>query len=195
MQTLASTLLAACLLVSGSAVADPAVEAGGGSGTVAPPPQAPAQPPPGPLRDLAAGVPAEPFPESVVLEHDAECAHEPLHGGILVPLGAHVAHVEVTFEPHSSLFTGYILDAEALAPIRIKQSFFMMRISTDFLDQDRMVLLAAKEDDETGERTGDTSVFWGGNKKLIGATVFAAMIDQIAIGGRTYREVEFTYPR
>ncbi|MGH2570760.1 MAG: hypothetical protein ACRDGR_06020 [bacterium] len=192
MRSLASTLLAACLLVAASAVAEDGP--GGSSGPAAPPVPSPPPIPPGPLRDLAAGAP-QPVPDSVVLEHDTECTHQPLFGGILVPLGAHVAHVEVTFEPHTSLFTGYILDAEALEPVRIKQSHLLMKISTDFLDQDRMVLLAAKEDEATGERTGDTSVFWGGNKKLIGATMFAAMIDQIAIQGHTYREVEFSYPR
>jgi hypothetical protein len=191
MRSLASTLLAVCLVVSAPAVAD---DGSGGSAPVSPPAPNPAQVPP-PLRDLAAGAALQQFPESVVLEHDAECTHAPLHGGVLVPLGAHVAHVEVTFEPHTSLFTGYILDAEALAPVRIKQSFFMMNVSTDFLDRDRMVLLAAKEDEATGEVTGDTSVFWGGNKKLIGATMFVGMIDQIAFQGHTYREVEFSYPR
>jgi len=147
----------------------------------------------GGLRAFTAG-PLEPLPESAVLEHDTECNHEPLFGGVLVPLGHHVAHVEITFDPETSIFTGYILDADALEPVRIKQPYFILGISVDFLDQDRAAMLVAKEDEATGERSGDTSVFWGGNLKLAGATEFGGMIDQIAIDGTTYREVVFSYP-
>ncbi len=178
MRLLATTLLALGLLASGPvALAQSPGAAGGAS--------------PG----LSAGVPAESAPESLVLEHDQECEHEPLFDGVLVPLGAHAAHVEVTFDPETSIFTGYILDADALEPVRIGLSHFMIRITVDFLDQDRVAFLAAKEDEETGEMKGDASVFWGGNKKLIGATTFAGRIDQVTVDGKTYAGVDFSYPR
>lgn len=178
MRTLVTSLVALGLLCPGPASL--AQTAGGGAN---------------PLGDLFSDPPKEVPPESLVLEHDQDCEHEPLHGGSLVPLGAHAAHVEITFDPLTATFVAYVLDAEALEPVRISQKFLMMRLTVDWLDEDRVALLAAKEDDETGEVEGDTSVFWGATRKLAGATTMACLLDQIAIAGKTYRHVEFVYPQ
>ena len=124
-----------------------------------------------------------------------DCDHEGLFGGVLVPLGEEYAHVEITFDPESSIFTLYFLDGEALEPVPLRQNQMFMRITTEHLDADRVVLLAPKEDEAAGETEGHASAFWGGNQKLIGVERFAGSIDQIGVKGRVFTRTEFSYPQ
>jgi hypothetical protein len=143
----------------------------------------------------ALGAAALPPPGSVVTEHALDCEHEALYGGSVVALGNHVAHAEITFDPETSIFTVYFSGADAVEPLRLRQPEMYMRVSVDFLERERVVMLVPKEDDETGEMAGDSSVYWGGTRTLTGALTLGGTIEQIAIDRRTYLAVDFSYPQ
>ena len=73
-------------------------------------------------------------------EHDHEHAegghghtHEAPHGGTLVAVGDHFAHLEIVLDPETGKMTAYVLDGEAENPIRLKQGSmeFSLALKTD----------------------------------------------------------------
>lgn len=114
--------------------------------------------------------------------------HAAPHGGTLIELGSHFAHVELVFDSSSGALTGYVLDGEAEKSIRIEQKTLELRISDFTLE------LAAVENTLTGETVGDTSEFAGRSDRLKGLAAFKGALTSVTVKGQTFRNVEFGYP-
>ncbi len=125
-------------------------------------------------------------------------AHKAPHGGALVEIGDHFAHVEVVLDDTTGKLTAYALDGHADEPVRLKHDALEIAIKPR---QDSpttpplTVRLAAVANKLTGETVGDTSQFEGIVPQLKGAGTFDASIRKIEIRGKTFEALDFNFPR
>jgi len=120
-------------------------------------------------------------------------AHNAPHGGCLVAIGEHFAHVEFVLDAATGKLTAYVLDGEADKSVRIKQKEIKLKIE-GLGDKKFEVELVALENALTGETAGDSSQFEVVSEKLKGAKHFDGKIDKIEIKGQKTKDVEFDFP-
>ena len=119
--------------------------------------------------------------------------HDAPHGGVLVSLGDHVAHLEVLHDPAAGQLTVYVLDGEAEQPLRLKDEALALRIE----DADGVAMdlsLAAVANALTGETVGDSSQFAVRDPRLAGLTHFEGSFPAITVLGVTATDVAFHWP-
>ncbi|MCA9443409.1 MAG: hypothetical protein KC964_21590 [Candidatus Omnitrophica bacterium] len=137
-------------------------------------------------------------------DHDHEHAegghghtHEAPHGGTLVAVGDHFAHLEIVLDPETGKMTAYVLDGEAENPIRLKQGSmeFSLALKTDNGGTTvTMLELAGVENALTGETAEDTSEFVVESEKLKGIDQFSAVVSTLEIKGEKVEDLEFDFP-
>ncbi len=79
--------------------------------------------------------------------------HVAPHGGVLVPLGDHVANLELVWDLKARRLTAYVLDGHAEQSVRVAEPHLELELSGD------SVLLMPVTSALSGERIGDTSAF------------------------------------
>lgn len=121
--------------------------------------------------------------------------HAAPHGGALVALGDHFAHLEIVLDPAMGGLVAYVLDGEAEKALRIAQESLVLSVPSGQGDGSRLeAVLAAQANELTGETAGDSSEFRGEVPALKGATAFEATLAKIEIKGETIEGVKFGYP-
>jgi hypothetical protein len=146
--------------------------------------------------------PAATKPADDAGEHaDHEHAHTAPHGGTLIALGDHVAHLELVLDAATGKLSGFVLDGEAEKGVRIAQDVLMIHIEERRLkgatEGDRSpvkVELAAVANALTGEKPGDTSEFVATSNTLKGVERFLGFVDKITVKGQEFLRVSVTYP-
>ena len=124
--------------------------------------------------------------------------HTAPHGGTLVAIGDHFAHLEVVLDSETGNLTVYVLDGEAENPIRLKQETLKFSVALKKEGKNPIVTtmeLAAVESPLTGETVGDTSEFFARNEKLRGVRELSAVISNLEIKGKRIDDLEFGFPQ
>lgn len=115
------------------------------------------------------------------------------HGGCLVPLeDAGVA--EFLLDAETGHFHLFLWDGALENPVRSKQQTMFLKLDIPGETQARLAMLQPQANAATGEDAGDTSQFTGGAEQLKGASEVGVIVDGLALGGRTFRLIEFRYP-
>lgn len=123
-------------------------------------------------------------------------AHSAPHGGTLIALGEHFAHLELVVDATAGKATVYALDGEAEKPLRLPQEKIGLSITRkvgDAVSSATLELLAVTNP-LTGEQVGDSSEFSGESELLKGADRFEGVVQSVSIQGETLEGVRFAYP-
>lgn len=120
--------------------------------------------------------------------------HQPPHGGALIELGDHIAHIELLHDPESATLTAYLLDGHAEHPVRVPDDTLAFEIRLDGSGDWVPVKLAATASALTGETKGDTSEFKAEVSLLRGKGKFAVRTPSLTIFGVNMDAVETRYP-
>jgi len=135
--------------------------------------------------------------EQIMEEGDEPAAghehhHVAPHGGTLVALGEHQAHLEIVVDATQGSLTMYVLDGEAESSIRLKNPAIGVEIvpvgAGTFI-----MSLAAVANDLSGESAGNSSVFRGSDDRLKAMSSFHMKVSDLAIQGTAY-SVAFPFP-
>jgi hypothetical protein len=125
-------------------------------------------------------------------DHDHSHHHAPPHGGTLVVLGYHFAHLEVLLEKETGKLTAYGLDGGAENPLPI--SMPALPISIQAADTSFTLTLAPVANALTGETAATTSEFSATHDSLVGVERFSATIPRLTIKGATLKSIQFRFP-
>jgi len=131
------------------------------------------------------------------VDHEHGHHHEAPHGGTLVAVGDHFAHLEIVLDSEAGKLTAYVLDGEAENPVRLAQDHIEFSLALKSEEGGTTVtMLEAKavENTLTGETLGDTSEFAVESEKLKGIEEFSAVVSTLEIKGEKVEDVEFDYP-
>jgi hypothetical protein len=130
--------------------------------------------------------------EEFVEEHGH--AHHAPHGGTLILLGDHTAHIELVLDPEAGKLTAYLLDGHAEHPVRstAQELVFAFRKNPEAPWQS--IALRAVDNPLSGEKAGDTSEFSGTAEGLIGAETFQLRTPALELRGVTFAEIETSFP-
>jgi len=124
--------------------------------------------------------------------------HEAPHGGTLVALGDHFAHLELVLDDQNGQLTAYALDGGAEGAVRLAQKEIKLSISVEADSnigaQTAEVVLSAVANPLTGESVGDTSQFDGQSNFLVGLKHFDCVVEQLTIKGSDLSDIEFEFP-
>lgn len=120
--------------------------------------------------------------------------HEPPHGGALIELGEHVAHIELVHDPESAVLTAYLLDGHAEHPVRVPNDTLAFQVRADDSSDWMSVELKATASALTGETIGDTSEFKAEVPPLQGKKKFAVRTPDFTIVGVKMDAIETRFP-
>jgi hypothetical protein len=150
-------------------------------------------PPLSPPQTASSEQPAAPPTDSEAEHHHT---HTAPHGGTLVPLGDHFAHVELVLDAASGKLTVYVLDGEAGNAVRVVQPTLDISIAKlgQPVNQGDYLSLTATANPLTGEKEGDTSEFTITSEKLQGLTEFQGIIQSITIKDEELKSTKFKFP-
>ncbi|MCC6487298.1 MAG: hypothetical protein IT364_07340 [Candidatus Hydrogenedentes bacterium] len=138
--------------------------------------------------------PATPAPSEVAhSENQHVHHHEAPHGGTLVALGEHVAHIELVLESEEGYLTAYILDGEAENAVRVASRYIPVEISVEGKPSQTLDLFAVSNP-LTGETEGNTSEFSGQSDTLKGQSRFRGRVGKVNVRGIDFDGVAFSYP-
>lgn len=133
-------------------------------------------------------------------DHDHGHHHEAPHGGTLISLGDHVAHLELKLDNETGTLKIWVLDGEAEKPLRIEAKTLTLRDVTAVLDPRSSpqtppfdLTLDAVPNDLTGESIGDSSTFVIVDARMTLFEKFTAKISDPSIPGAD-EPVTITYP-
>lgn len=119
--------------------------------------------------------------------------HDAPHGGMLVPIGNHVGHLEFVLAADGTL-TAYVLDAEADLPVRLAQETIDLTITPEDAESSFAVALEGVENVLTGESRGDTSQFEATVYELRATKHFHGVVDYVDYKGVIFEDIAFTFP-
>lgn len=116
-------------------------------------------------------------------------AHTAPHGGTLLPIGDHFAHLELVLDEAGRL-TLYILDGEAQGGIRVEHETLALEISEiDGEPADFTLTLDPVASSLTGETVGDSSQFEASDDRLANVDRFTAELPTLTVRGQTLEDV------
>jgi hypothetical protein len=130
--------------------------------------------------------------EAFVEEHGHH--HVAPHGGTLIMLGDHTAHIELVLEPDSGHLTAYLLDGHAEHPVRIADETLAFDVQLEGSEAWRPVTLEAVASSLTGETVGDTSAFEATVSELVGVEAFGVKTPAFTIRGVEMPGLETRFP-
>ncbi|MCK6475010.1 MAG: hypothetical protein L6R28_25090 [Planctomycetes bacterium] len=127
--------------------------------------------------------------------------HAAPHGGTLVVFGEEFAHLELVLDAKEGALKAYVLDGHAENAIRLPQAGIALALS-DVRDAENKVLhagtveleLAARANELSGEKPGDTSEFAGAAGPLKGAARFKGEVLGVTIKGIEFKRIGFAFP-
>src|SRR5918993_5620009 len=149
---------------------------------------------PAPASAGAATVPDAPVAPKALEEATAQVfddteahADRPPHGGVVVPLGAHLAHAELVVVPDTGELTLYVLDGEGQPGQRVAQPTVVIDVETS----GRLVRLemSAVPDEGVGERVGDASRFVVRSDDLLRMGEAKVTVKWLGVSGQVYSDV------
>lgn len=119
-------------------------------------------------------------------------ADRPPHGGVIVPLGAHMAHAELVVVPDTGELTLYLLDADGQPGQRVAQPTMVLDVETS----GRLLRLkmSAVPDEGVGERVGDASRFAVRSDDLLRMGEAKVTVKWIGVSGQVYSDVVMDWP-
>jgi len=140
----------------------------------------------------ACGAEAVPPPgEHEPAEEAGQHGHQPLRGGRLVEIGAHVAQVEIVHDAAAGTLAAYVMDGHASRAVRLPAKSLQVRIEVG--GEEFTFDLKPVADALTGETVGDTSRFEIRADLLKRIRAFAGVIVELEVFDRVFRDVAFTY--
>ena len=139
---------------------------------------------------LVAGCGAAPDPTPEALHKHQ---HTPPHGGTPVELGREEYHVELVRDPSAGRLTAYVMDGELEGFVRVPATALVMTAKVGGVGE--TLTLQPVANPATGEKVGDTSQFEGTADWLKTADTFDGSFQELAIKGRTFRDVRFNFPK
>lgn len=120
--------------------------------------------------------------------------HTAPHGGALVSLGDHFAHLEVVLEPRTGDVQVYVLDGEVEKGLRVPDESLTFSLTVPDAAGTIELAVSAVESTLTGETVGDSGTFAGRAEGLVGVERFSAVLEEVTVRGTTIRDVSFRYP-
>ena len=121
--------------------------------------------------------------------------HKAPHGGTLVELGEHFAHLELVLDATTGTLTAYVLDHEAEKSVRLKRGEIAATIANVDQKKDSFDLkLLAVANVLTGETESDSSEFASRAEQLKDAKAFTLTIKALTIKGKQLTNVEAQFP-
>lgn len=129
-------------------------------------------------------------------EGDHGHVHSAPHGGTLIALGEHFAHIELVVDVTAGKATVYALDGEAEKPLRLPQEKIVLSVTRKVGEAitSATVETVAVTNPLTGEQVGDSSEFSGESEFLKGADHFDGVVQSVSIQGESLTGVTFSYP-
>lgn len=131
----------------------------------------------------------------------AQHSHVAPHGGTLVVLGDHFAHLEVSVDARRGELAIWVLDGEASAPIVLPQGAIELKVRKlrdargATLREGSVALRAVAEANPlTGESASASSEFRCVHPALKGAARFEALVREMTVKGIPVRAFAFPYP-
>ena len=121
-------------------------------------------------------------------------AHHAPHGGALIMLGGHAAHVELLLDESSGRLDAYLLDGHAEHPVRTEARGIELGWRLSGQDAWQSVLLAPVASALSGETVGDTSHFSAEVPALKGQKAFEVRIPPLRLRGPEFPAIETRYP-
>jgi hypothetical protein len=115
------------------------------------------------------------------------------HGGTVVKLGT-VASLEFVHDPSSGMLTAYVLDAAGTATMRSPAKAIEVEVTLAG-GAKASASLTSTANGLTGDVVGNSSQFGGAAAGLKGITAFSGIVKSFAVGGQTFTNVSFTYPK
>ena len=125
--------------------------------------------------------------------HDEPHHHEPPHGGAGVTLGNEAAHIEFLVNGEAGTVTVWFYKPHMANFLRMKLESF--EVLAKRKGEDAKLVFEAKANPVTGETVGDTSEFLAKADWLSDASTFDAVLPEITVLGKVYRNVAFNYPK
>ncbi len=119
--------------------------------------------------------------------------HEAPHGGTLIALGDHVAHIELVVDAAAGSMTAYVLDGEAANPVRVSAPELEIAVQPETGDP-FSVRLEAYANVLTGETVGETSEFRGQSDNLKQLDRFRGSMPVLTVRGVEFRDIHFRFP-
>jgi len=129
-----------------------------------------------------------------VADDEAGHAHHAPHGGTLVELGDHFAHLELLFDAGGGIVTLWVLDGEAEQAVRLTQETVAIIVDAPASVVDRPLELLARASSLTGERVGDASEFALTHGALRGLPALSGRILEMTVRGQAFQDVRFDLP-
>jgi hypothetical protein len=131
-------------------------------------------------------------------DHDHDHEHAAKHGGELLEIGDHVAHVELVVDAGTGAVTAYVLDAHAEKPLALEQKELALTLTPEAAEaaEGQEKTAPAPITLELKPAEGDTaeapagSVFTGQSDQLKGADHLDAVIGPVQIGDKKFEKIE-----
>jgi len=129
--------------------------------------------------------------------HRHDHAEKGPHDGALAAVGEEDAHLEFVLDADSGTLKAYVLDGDADEAVAIKQASLQLAVTLRKGDDESglsedaviMMLSAVSPADD-----GTASEFEGQSDALKGAEKFAAVVTNVTVAGKSFKNVAFKYP-
>ena len=125
--------------------------------------------------------------------HSEKHYHEPPHGGAGVTLGDEDAHIEFLAEPQEGIIYAWFFKPHMSSYLRVDFGSFNVVIKRP--DGEVTLKFEAVANPGTGETVGDTSQFVSKVEWLGEEESFDAVLSEITVLGKVYKNVAFNYPK
>ena len=125
--------------------------------------------------------------------HDEPHHHEPPNGGAGVTLGNEDAHIEFLVNAEAGTVTAWFYKPHMANFLRMKLESFEVLAKRE--GGDAKLVFEAVANPVTGETVGDTSEFLAKADWLSDTGTFDAVLPEITVLGKVYRNVAFNYPK
>ncbi len=115
--------------------------------------------------------------------------HAAPHGGTLIALGEHFAHLEILLDSGSGTVTVHVLDGEVESPIRLPGTPILM-----VLEGGETATLTPVANELTGETETDSATYRATVESLKGRDKFEATVKELDIKGSKLTDVKVNFP-
>ena len=126
--------------------------------------------------------------------------HKAPHKGTLIEFGEEFAHLELVIDSASGKISAWVLDGEAEKAVRVAQAEIEIKVTKAEKPgtgpaEAFSVTVKAVASALTGEKVGDTSEFSGQSDKLKDLKVFDAVVAEITVKGKPFKDTKFNFPK
>lgn len=119
--------------------------------------------------------------------------HKAPHKGTLIEFGTEYAHLEIVIDQATGKISAWVLDGEAEKAVRVAQKDIALKVTGP--GEGFTVTVSAVANELSGEKVGDTSEFGGQSDKLKGLKNFDAVVVDITVKGKQFKDTKFNFPK